>query len=323
MGELEYICPLTKEAIKIAKEELREDDDIRKQALEMMRNWIINNPRILSCRMDASFLLRFLRFKKFSIPMAQETMERYILLRQCYELGFRKLDMRLPAMQELLMKGYLFAVPKRDSHGRRIIIARPGQFDPHKYINADMCRIHGIVYETLMEDEENQVKGFVHFNDGVGVSFPHLTLFTPKEAVRITKNGERTLPMRHKEVHVINVHPSVKYALDFGMRLISDKIKKRVKIHSDIGEVHKYVDKTLLPKEYGGDMPMSEMIDLFMKELETSHPRLLANDEDLKVHAEMYSESARVGAVSALRNGGSCGPHNDILTGSFRKLQVD
>lgn len=53
-----------------------------------------------------------------------------------------------------------------------------------------MCKIHAITYEALMEDEESQVRGFVHFADGAGVSFPHLTLFTPKEAVRIVKNGE-------------------------------------------------------------------------------------------------------------------------------------
>lgn len=53
-----------------------------------------------------------------------------------------------------------------------------------------MCRMHAITYETLMEDEESQIRGFVHFADGAGVSFPHLTLFTPKEAVRIVKNGE-------------------------------------------------------------------------------------------------------------------------------------
>lgn len=41
-----------------------------------------------------------------------------------------------------------------------------------------------------MEDEESQVRGYVHFADGAGVSFPYLTLFTPKEAVRIVKNGE-------------------------------------------------------------------------------------------------------------------------------------
>lgn len=72
----------------------------------------------------------------------------------------------------------------------RVDHALLGVFDPHKYTNADMCRIHAITYECLMEDEENQVRGFVHFADGAGVSFPHLTLFTPKEAVRIVKNGE-------------------------------------------------------------------------------------------------------------------------------------
>lgn len=82
-----------------------------------------------------------------------------------------------------------------------------GVFDPLKYTNADMCRIHGIVYETLMEDEENQIHGFVHFNDGQGVGFPHLTLFTPREAIRILKNsevrfimGSFTISTRHKIV---------------------------------------------------------------------------------------------------------------------------
>jgi hypothetical protein len=41
-----------------------------------------------------------------------------------------------------------------------------------------------------MEDEMNQVHGYVHFADGAGVGFHYLTLFTPKEAVRIVKNGE-------------------------------------------------------------------------------------------------------------------------------------
>ena len=59
-----------------------------------------------------------------------------------------------------------------------------------KFTPGDMTRIHGIVYETLMEDEENQVRGFVHFADGSGVGFAYLTLFTIREAFRIVKNGE-------------------------------------------------------------------------------------------------------------------------------------
>lgn len=71
--------------------------------------------------------------------------------------------------------------------------------------------------------------------------------------------------MRHKEVHGFNIHPSMKFALDWGMTLISDKIKSRVRLYSSINEVLDvgHVEKHILPKEYGGTMPMSEMIGKF------------------------------------------------------------
>lgn len=53
-----------------------------------------------------------------------------------------------------------------------------------------MCRMHGVTYETLMEDQENQVHGYVHYTDAAGMSLQQLTLFTPREAIRIVKNGE-------------------------------------------------------------------------------------------------------------------------------------
>uniref|UniRef100_A0A8D8YZN3 Alpha-tocopherol transfer protein-like n=1 Tax=Cacopsylla melanoneura TaxID=428564 RepID=A0A8D8YZN3_9HEMI len=314
---------ISKETQEIAKDELREDQAAREDGLTQLRQWIKKNDRIETCRMDPSFLLRFLRSKKFSIPMAEEALERYLLLRTTYgDMAFTKLDPKNPTMQELLDSGYLFATPKRDALGRRVIVARPGVFHPHKYNNAHMLQIHGMTYETLMEDEENQVRGFVHFNDGAGVSFPHLTLFTPKEAVRIVKNGERTLPMRHKEVHIINCHASVKYALEFGFSLVSEKIRNRIKLYSSIDEAHKHIDKSILPKEYGGEMPMAEMISLWKKELESNVHILRKNDDCLRVRAELYSENARQGAVRALK--ANCGRlDQDIMAGSFRKLTVD
>lgn len=55
-----------------------------------------------------------------------------------------------------------------------------------------------------MEDEENQIRGFVHFADGQGVGFAYLTLFTIKEAVRIVKNGEASI---HKSAALFIFHP--------------------------------------------------------------------------------------------------------------------
>lgn len=68
--------------------------------------------------------------------------------------------------------------------------------------------------------------------------------------------------MRHKEVHCINAHPSMKFALDFAMSLISEKIKKRVHFYTNIDEAlsEGILERDVLPKEYGGTMPMAEMI---------------------------------------------------------------
>ncbi|XP_077302149.1 alpha-tocopherol transfer protein-like [Arctopsyche grandis] len=321
----EYVCPLSPEVQIIAEQELRETVVGREQALKSLREWAIQNPRIAAIRMDSSFLLRFLRTKKFSVPMAQESIERYLLLRQSFGIAFNQLDFKIPAILELIELGYCFASPFRDSIGRRVIIYRPGVFDPYKYTNQDMCRIHGVCYETLMEDEENQVRGFVHYADGGGVSFPHLTLFTPREAVRIVKNGEKTIPMRHKEIHGMNVHPTIKFALDFGMALISEKIKKRVKLYTNFKDVQ--IETSVLPKEYGGTMPMEEMIKLWKVELLNSRDILLLNDK-MSVRLELFSEAAREGAVSALRTDAnlSCSASGDPLrgiTGNFRKLEVD
>lgn len=67
--------------------------------------------------------------------------------------------------------------------------------------------------------------------------------------------------MRHKEINGVNVHPSIKFALDFGMSLISEKIRKRVNIYTSLEDaLNKKMDASKLPKEYGGTMPMKEMI---------------------------------------------------------------
>lgn len=71
--------------------------------------------------------------------------------------------------------------------------------------------------------------------------------------------------MRHKEVHGFHIHPSMKFVLDWGMTLVSEKIKSRVRLYTNLEEVlgAGYVERDILPKEYGGTMPMSEMIGTY------------------------------------------------------------
>lgn len=61
-----------------------------------------------------------------------------------------------------------FALPQRDKLGRRIVFFRPRVYSPSQNINHDILRSTGVVFETLMEDEENQIRGCVHVVDASG-----------------------------------------------------------------------------------------------------------------------------------------------------------
>ena len=54
----------------------------------------------------------------------------------------------------------------------------------------------------------------------------------------------------------------MKYVFDFGLGLMSEKLRSRVKMYSKFKEIRD-VDKDLLPLEYGGKIPMKDMIGDF------------------------------------------------------------
>ena len=53
------------------------------------------------------------------------------------------------------------------------------------------------------------------------------------------------VPMRHKEFHGTEVTPSMKFVLEFGLSLMSEKLRKRVKFYTKLDDS---VDKNILPK---------------------------------------------------------------------------
>lgn len=122
----EYKTTLDADTLETARLELREDDNMREQALEQFRHWIEKHPAIKRCRTDSLFLLRFLRTKKFSLPMAQELLEGYLTVRQLYPQWFQKLDINDPELEAIIDNGYLIALPKRDQQGRKVILSRAG-----------------------------------------------------------------------------------------------------------------------------------------------------------------------------------------------------
>lgn len=62
-------------------------------------------PTTVPCPTDASFLLRFLRVKKFSLPMAQQTLLKYLNMRQTFKHLIFDLDPSIPSVDALISSG--------------------------------------------------------------------------------------------------------------------------------------------------------------------------------------------------------------------------
>lgn len=77
----EYKCTLSNELLEILENEIRETKELREEAIKAMRDWAMANPRITKTRLDTVWILKHLRFKKYSLPLAQEAVERHLVLR--------------------------------------------------------------------------------------------------------------------------------------------------------------------------------------------------------------------------------------------------
>lgn len=137
--------------------------------------------------------------------------------------------------------------------------------------------------------------------------------------------------MRHKAIHGTLVHPSIKLALDWILNMLSEKLRKRVRLHTNINDIES-IDSKILPKEYGGEMPMREMIEAFKRELQDRRDLLLSHDK-MDVRFELYPEAVRRGSIKALNIPldspvDAFNEKKDMyemsgLQGSFRRLEFD
>lgn len=123
-NNVELDHPVLKKLSKIARDELRElNEQTREESLRQMRDWLKQNKDVRNVREDQSFLLRFLRTKKYSILMAQQQLLKYLNFKRVLRNYVTELDFLSPNLQHLLNQGYMFVSPLRDKKGRRVVIS--------------------------------------------------------------------------------------------------------------------------------------------------------------------------------------------------------
>uniref|UniRef100_A0A182PZG7 CRAL-TRIO domain-containing protein n=1 Tax=Anopheles farauti TaxID=69004 RepID=A0A182PZG7_9DIPT len=299
---------------KLAKEELREDDEIREQSLTQMREWIAKHPFIRKCRTDASFLLRFLRFRKYSVPMACEALERYLAMRQSFPQWFKNLDYNEPDLREMLEDG-VFAKIGEDADGRTVIVFRFARFNVEKFGPLQEGRFVALLIETLLEWEELQIGGFRVLVDYTDSVLKHYGIWGISDMKIFMDAINRSYPIRIREIHGAKFPKFAVSILNLLLTFASPKLKDRITCYKTVKEMAANFDPSLLLKEWGGNCDLHELNQRFLKHLEDRREVILALDEmdiDTAHYASLWQQTT---AVENEIDGGAMG--------SFRKLDVD
>ncbi|KAJ0183911.1 hypothetical protein K1T71_000334 [Dendrolimus kikuchii] len=294
--------------------QLRETPTAREQALSILREWIYQNTDIKNVRQDEPFLLRFLRYKKYSIPMAQQTLLKYLSLRKYYPEIFKNIDSEDPRLQEIINDGYIVVSPVRDNKGQQVIVYRMNKLNIQKFTCWDICRVHALIYESLVDDPTNQICGFCHVGDGNGASGAHIAMWNPTDFARLMKWGEQSIPMRHKDFHFINVPAGMKYIIDFAISKTKPKFADRIHLYSNLSQLHKRMDVNCLPSVFGGNIKFEDMLD-YTKQLISEHRKKILGLDDMEILSTRGIRSSR----------GKNQANGDVTSveGSFRKLEID
>lgn len=159
-------------------------------------------------------------------------------------------------------------LPVRDAMGRPIVFIRCQNVKP----GSSPCLVQDITTalkcftESLGENEEFLIRGVVYVIDISGITTSYLKILPMEEIMRIMKNAEKIVVGRHKGFHIVNVPAAVSFLVNFCLNHVPQKLKERVRFYKNFDELD-IVEKKHLPKEVGGDIPLSEMFSESRQEL--------------------------------------------------------
>lgn len=306
----EYKCTLSEETLKLAKTELNEDPKTRMLELKAFRDRLVQYPGLRS-RTDPEFLIRFLRARKFDQERAFQLLLNYYRMRKEDPEIFTGLK---PSNISHVYKNPIsFPLEQRDRNGSKIILIKPAKIDTSRYTMLDLFKAEYINLTKMIEEEENQVRGFTLILDYSDFSMQHFMMMNLDFGRRISKVWQDAFPARMKATLLVNEPHFIDLVLVLFTQFMKDKMIKRIhRIGTDWKKLHTFVDPACLPAELGGTSPQKLDPTSFIQEL-------MADDQRME-------EESKYGFVDYTIGNEVDKKQQDAITnmaGTFRKLNVD
>lgn len=244
--------PLTPELQEKAKRELRESPEVVETAIAELRTALKGQKNIYFDD-DDEILLRYLRPCKFYPDSTMDLMKRIADFKEKNKALLQNL---MPAQLEpiLLNESLVSVLETRDQDGRRIMLHRTGKaWDPKRVTADQIFQLFYIIHQAALLEPATQVNGVVVIMDFDGLGMSQVMALSPSFSARLLSFIQDAMPLRLKEVHIVNQPFIFNMIWKIFKPLIREKLGSRLHMHGkNLKELHKFIEPKYLPAEYGG-----------------------------------------------------------------------
>nr|XP_018913535.1 PREDICTED: alpha-tocopherol transfer protein-like [Bemisia tabaci] len=279
-----------------------------RQDVQILKHWLRQQPH-LPVDIDGTRLERLLFYCKNSLERSKQKLEQYFSLKSAAPEVFLNRDATDPLLYEQNKIVFNNPLPRLTEDNNRVCLLKV--VDPSRLKELDVeawMKRTFMCYDLRMTYEHSANDLYLDDLENCDASF--LKYVTPTLLSKIVSYGNMAYPYRIKQVVIYKPPKVLEAFINICKTLVNKKLASRVVTVSNNEELHKYISKSCLPKEYGGDEERSldEIRDAIDKELMKNKAWFDAEEKNKS------DESKRIGNSSSTVA---------EMTGSFRKIAFD
>ncbi|KAG5676545.1 hypothetical protein PVAND_006370 [Polypedilum vanderplanki] len=272
-----------------AKNELGETEARKLQSLELFRDWLKKHPFIESSEHEDFDIIPFLRSKKFSMQKSCEAFEEVAIFRDKYKEILEIEESKVKELLKYLELSTVKITKIQNETDLRNVFVFTKNFTQTDISGEDFMRIFYIVNSMLYYEVKTQINGFNLIIDcrEIGMSF------IKRFPIKIMHDGIKILssfPFRVKSIIFIGVPAFAVAIYEAIFAMASSKIKKRIKLISDVMDLKNYFDISSLCENYGGNDSNCESVDDLKELIIEGFQKVAKFTKKSKINHKKYRE---------------------------------
>nr|XP_026489045.1 alpha-tocopherol transfer protein-like [Vanessa tameamea] len=299
--------PYTDEEKMQIRKEFGIKDNILQEDIDSILEWFYKQPHLAKASINRESVERMFIFSKCSRERTKKRIDHFY---RCRSLAPELIQTRTKVLLEPdteLWTFYRQAAMLKLFNGKRISVFKINDTDPSSFSNEEVCR-NTIMLGDLRLQFDYMLSDIWIF-DLKNLTLGHLLRVNATLIQKFVSIAQDGMGMKIYEIHVLNSNSLTQHLIALFKQFINPKIFERIIFHGNDVDLLKYIPKTHLPKDYGGEQPsLEEFKDMYTKELRED----ITRNYLIECCEHISNEALRPGDFK-----------EEYLVGSFKKLDLD